>query len=100
MAPGSLKSFVCVANEGQVQLGLVLLAQGLNSSTVRTRVITLINFIDREIRAINIGLEVRPEGCCDITKLVPVHTLEEGVSFDFQAAVLTGRCAQTIKIIT
>lgn len=63
--------------------------------------ILLRNFINREVRHIDVRAEARLKGSTDATQLVPNNTPEEGVVFDLcRASVLATFTANTVIRVT
>lgn len=86
---GALKSverLVRVSDKGQTHLGLLLFRHGASLSTVLSRGIFLRDFVDREIRDVDVGSEAWLERSSDLAKLIPDNAAEEGVAFNLVCA--------------
>lgn len=96
-----IESLIGVADEWQTHLGFLRVRHGTGLGAVDRAGILLRNFINREVRHINVRAETRLEGSTDAAKLIPDDTPEEGVVFDLcRASVLTTFAANTVIRVT
>jgi hypothetical protein len=77
-----IERFVCVSNEWEAHLSLLLLWHGTGLSTVDSAGIFLRNLVDGEVRNVDVRAELGLEGSANITKLLPHHSPEERVVLD------------------
>lgn len=92
----ALKAFERISNERQRHISRVLLAQSFGLSTVSGCRVFLRDFINREIRNVDVGFQIRLERRTDGAELVPFDTIKEGVSFDLLAAIGAGLAADAV----
>lgn len=96
-----IEGLIGVADEWQTHLGFLRVRHGTGLSTVDRAGILLRNFINREVRHINVRAEARLEGSTDAAQLVPNNTSEEGVVLDLRrTSVLTTFAANTVVWVT
>ena len=61
-----------------------------------SRVIILIDLMDREVGGVDGGFQVGLEGRVDLAQLLPDHAAEEGVLLDFRGAVFAAGGAEAV----
>lgn len=92
----ALEPFERVSNERKRHISRVFLAQSLSLGAMSGSGVFLGNLINGEIGNVDIGLQVWLERRADGAKLVPIDAFEEGVGFDFLAAVGAGLAAHAV----
>lgn len=96
-----IEGLVGVADEWQTHLGFLRVRHGTGLGTVDRAGILLRNFINREVRHIDVRAEAGLEGSTDAAQLIPNNTSEEGVVLDLcRASVLTTFAANTVVRVT
>lgn len=98
----SIETLVSVANEGQAHTGF-LSTHGLVLSTQSSAVVGLWNLIDGEVLCVDCRRKLGLEGSADTTKLIPDHTVEEGMLLDLSATskateAVVGITDQTVEV--
>lgn len=92
-----IKCFVRVSDERQAHLRFLLIRHRASLCTVDGTGVFLWNFINGEVRNVNVGAQSRLERSADVAKLLPNHSAEERVVLDLcSTSVLTAVAANPV----
>lgn len=92
-----IEGFVRVSNERQAHLRFLLVRHSASLSAVDGTGVFLRDFVDGEVRNIDIRAEPRLEWSANVAELLPNHPAEEGVVLDLCGTpVLTTIAANTV----
>lgn len=88
-----IERLVGVPDEGQAHLGFLGVRHGTGLRTVNGAGVLLRNFVDWEVRDVNVRAETRLEWRANATQLLPDHAAEEWVVLDLRRTTMLATLA-------